>query len=105
MTVKDKPGVTVSHSARITTAEGLLAAVIDEIPVGGGVQMKTVDGKPEETVHPLTSVWHLRLISPDRSVSDQLREADSFDEAVKVGTAYAVKLADRAAQVRADLAV
>lgn len=96
--------ITVSASARVLTADGVLAALIDEVPVGGGTQIKNVDGEPVEHVHPLTSVYHVRLISPDRSVSDQLREAASYDEAVDIGTKYAARLTERADQARADLA-
>lgn len=84
--------VTVSASARITTADGRLAAVIDLVPVGGGTQTKTVDGKPEDYTHPSSTVFHVRLLSPISDVPDELREVDGYDEAVAAGVAYAERL-------------
>lgn len=96
--------IVVSASARVSTPDGTLAALVDEVPVGGGTQVKTIDGAPVEETHPLTSVYHVRLISPDRSVPDQLREAASYEEAIDVASKYAARLTERADQARADLA-
>ena len=95
--------VTVSTSARITTADGRLAAVIDLVPVGGGTQTKTVDGQPEDVTHPSSTVFHVRLLSPIGEVPDELREVDSYDEAVKAGVAYAERLDQRVADAVAAL--
>ena len=54
---------------------------------------------PEVRVHPASQVYHVRLLAPDRMVPDQLLEASSFEEACKIGAAYAGKLADHAARV------
>ncbi len=99
-----EPQVSVSASARITTAAGVLAATIDEVPTGGGTgSYFTPGGVLEDKTHPVSSVWHVRLLSTDRSVPDQLREAGSYDEAVKIASAYAARLDERAAQARADI--
>ena len=47
--------------------------------------------------------FHVRLVSPDRMVSDQLREVDSYEQAVKLGETYAERLDDNAQRL-ADLA-
>jgi len=93
----------VSTAARVTLPDGRLAATIDEVPVGGGTQVKTVDGEKVETVHDSSKVYHLRLISLDRSVPDELREFSDYDEAVAAGVAYADRLEQSAAQALADL--
>lgn len=98
----DGPVVIVT-SARIDTADGRPAAVVDLIEVGGGSQVVTVDGTPEERVHPRSSVHHVRLLSPDRMIPDQLREVATYDDALALAFAYAAKLAETAQRV-ADLA-
>jgi hypothetical protein len=70
----------VVTQARIDTTDGRVAAYIDLIEVGGGTQTVTVDGTPEERVHPSSSVFHVRLVSPDRMIPDQLREVGSYEE-------------------------
>lgn len=95
-------------SARIDTAAGVLAATIDLVEIGGGTQTVTVDGTPEERIHPAQSVYHVRFISPDRIIPDQLREVGSYGEAVELGTSYAGKVdehADRIAEIAEDLKV
>jgi hypothetical protein len=93
----------VVTQARIDTTDGRVAAYIDLIEVGGGTQTVTVDGTPEERVHPSSSVFHVRLVSPDRMIPDQLREVGSYEEAVKLGGTYAERLDDNAQRL-ADLA-
>jgi hypothetical protein len=93
------PVVTIT-SARVSTADGREAALIATVDVGGGEQVVTVDGIRETRVHASSRVYHVRLISPDRMVADQLLEASSYEEACGLGAAYAVKLAEHAA--RAD---
>src|SRR5213592_3399662 len=96
----------VVTSARVTTDDGRTAAVIDLIDVGGGSQIVTVDGTPEERIHQSGRVFHVRLLSPDRMLSDDLREVDDYDDAVKLGLVYADRLeanAGRLAEIAADL--
>ena len=102
-----EPVMTIT-SARVDTADGAAAARIEMVDIGGGEQVVTVDGQPEVRVHPASRVYHVRLLSPDRFVPDQLREAATFDEACALGVKYAAKLAEHAARVdelAADLQV
>ena len=91
--------VTTVTAARIDLADGRQAAEITAVDVGGGEQVVTVDGTRETRVHPSSRVYHVRLLSPDRMIPDQLREAPSFEVACELGEAYAAKLAEHAAQV------
>ena len=100
--------VTTITAARVDTADGREAALITLVDVGGGEQVVTVDGAPEVRVHPSSRVYHVRLLSPDRMLPDQLREAPSFEDACALGEAYAGRLAEHAARVddlAADLKV
>jgi hypothetical protein len=95
-------------TARVDTADGREAATITMVDVGGGEQVVTVDGTQEVRVHGSSRVYHVRMVSPDRMVPDQLREASSYEAACKLGVAYAVKLAEHAAradELAADLKV
>lgn len=95
-------------SARVLTAAGETAAWIERVEIGGGSQTVTVDGVPEQRVHPRSALYHVRLLSPDRMIPDQLRETDDYDTAVKVGQVYAGKLdvhAERVANLAEDLKV
>ena len=87
--------------ARILTSSGTTAAEIAHVAVGGGVQVKTVDGEPVEFTHPYHEVYHTRLIAPDRSMFDTLVETATFEDAVSAGEAYATKLEAHAAQAAA----
>ena len=89
--------VTVT-AARVAAADGQVAALLNLVDVGGGEQVVTVDGSPEVRVHPSSQVYHVRLVSPDRMVPDQLLEAASLDEAYEVARVYAGKLAEHAAR-------
>lgn len=98
----------VLTTARVDTVDGRPAATIDLIEIGGGSQTVTVDGTPEERIHPTSTVYHVRLLSPDRMLPDQLREAATWDEAVHLGETYARKVEDTAqklAEIAADLEV
>ncbi len=75
------------------------AATVALVEVGGGTQTVTVDGVAEERTHPASRLFHVRLISPDRMLPDELREADDYEAAVKLGKAYASKLAKHAEQI------
>ena len=102
--VKPEPKAeVVITAARIDTAGGLTAATIDLVQVGGGSQTVTVDGTPEERIHPHSTLFHVRLLSPDRMIPDELREVATYEEAVSLGRAYADRL-DEHAQRIADLA-
>ena len=94
------PVVTVT-AARVDTGEGREAARLALVQVGGGVQVKTVDGSPEEVTHPSSEEWHVRLLALDPMLSDRLETAASYEEAVQVATAYAEKLGDVVAQAAA----
>lgn len=88
-------------SARALTADGRTAATIDLVEVGGGTQTVTVDGAPELRVHPHSTVFHVRLLAPDRMLSDELREVVSYDEACELAARYAKKLDDNAGRLAA----
>jgi len=93
-----KPEVLIM-SARVDTPDGSTAAFVEWVPVGGGSQTVTVDGVAEDRIHPSSSKYHVRMISPDRMVPDQLRDADTYDEACKLAVKYAVKLSEHAERV------
>ena len=98
----------VITGAHVYTPDGRSAATVDLVDVGGGSQIVTVDGVPEERVHPTSRVFHVRFLSPDRFIPDELREAASYDDAIALAVAYARKLAehaDRVAALAADLKV
>lgn len=102
-----EPEVTIT-SARVTAADGRAAAVIDLVEVGGGEQVVTVDGTAEVRVHPSSRLYHVRLLSPDKFVPDQLREAPTYEEACALGCKYAAKMTEHQARVdelAADLRV
>ena len=102
-----EPSVTIT-AARVDAADGRPAAHISLVEVGGGEQVVTVDGVPEVRVHPSSRLYHVRLLSPDKFVPDQLRDAATYEEACALGVKYAAKLAEHAARVdelAADLEV
>jgi hypothetical protein len=88
-------------AAEVRCHDGRLAATVDRVDVGGGTQTVTVDGTPEERVHPASEVWHVRFLAPDRMLSDELREAASYEEAIDLGRAYAARLTEHAESVAA----
>lgn len=98
----------VVTGACIRDDDGAEVARIEAITVGGGVQVVTVDGVPEERHHPTFHRFHIRLISPDRMIPDQLHEADRYDDAVEIGLRYAklrAEHADRVAALTDDLKI
>jgi hypothetical protein len=98
----------VITAARVDSPAGRVAATIERVGVGGGTQVVTVDGVAEERVHPASTVYHVRFLSPDRMIPDELRAVESFDEACELAEKYAVKLDEHAARVdelAADLKV
>lgn len=93
-------------SARVRSSDGAVAASIDLVQIGGGTQTVNVDGVLEDRTHPVRSVWHVRLLSPDRMIPDQLHEADDWDVAVDLAQRYAAKYdeaATRVAEIAAGL--
>jgi hypothetical protein len=88
---------------RIELGDGTVVALIEAVTIGGGTQTVTVDGVPEERQHPTFRRYHVRLLSPDRMIPDELREAETSEEAVEVGLAYAARRVKHAQQI-ADLA-
>lgn len=95
-------------SARVDAANGTTAAVVEWVPIGGGTQVVTVDGVQEERTHPTSTAYHVRFISPDRMVPDELRQADSYEEACALAEKYAAKLdehAQRISELAGDLKV
>lgn len=87
--------------ARVDLPDGTTVAQIDAVTIGGGTQTVTVDGVPEERQHPTLHRYHCRLLSPDRMISDQLIETETYDEAVTAGLRYAEKRAEHAEQFKA----
>lgn len=94
----DEPVVQIM-SARVVSADGTPVAQVDRVRIGGGTQVVTVDGVPEERQHPTFYRFHVRLLSPDRMIPDELRETETYDDAVKLALRYALKRAEHAARV------
>lgn len=93
-------------TARVLTGSGVLAATIDRVDVGGGEQVVTVDGVPEVRVHPISAVYHVRLIAPNRMVPDELLAEATYEAAVEAAEEYAARLAvnaERIAELAEDL--
>lgn len=86
-------------SAVAYTAAGEVAARVDLVQVGGGVQTVTVDGQPEDRVHELRELYHVRFISPDRMIPDEVREAPDYATAASLAMAYGLKRDQHAAAV------
>ena len=93
-----KPAVVIT-AARVDTADGVPAATVELVDVGGGEQVVTVDGVPEVRVHPASAVYHVRLLAPTRMIPDELREESTFESAVKVAEDYAARLTKHAGAV------
>jgi hypothetical protein len=85
--------------ARVSLDDGLAVALIEAVTIGGGTQVVTVDGVPEERQHPIFHRFHVRLLAPDRMVPDALHEAETFEEAVALASKYADKRAEHAARI------
>lgn len=99
---------TIITNARVDCADGRVAAYLTLTPVGGGTQVKTVDGAPEEVTHPSSEVWNVHLVSPDPMLPGKaIAVTDGYDAAVKVGEAWAAKIDAAAAdmsEIAAELA-
>lgn len=88
-------------AAEVSTSDGTLVATIARIPVGGGVQVVTVDGVPEDRVHVSGAVYHVRCLSPDPMLPDILLSVADYAAAAETAEAYAVKRAEHAAELAA----
>lgn len=100
------PTVTIT-GARVDLDDGTTVALIEAVTIGGGTQVVTVDGVPEERRHPTFHQFHCRLLAPDRMIPDQLVDAETYEGAVEVALKYAAKRARHAKQLgelAADLA-
>src|SRR5712691_4559617 len=94
----------VPDTSQVFTPEGRLAALVERTPVGGGTQVVTVDGQPEERVHPKSVVYHARLLSIDpMHQSDVIQDFGTWDEAVAAAEAYAARLDAVAEQAAAAI--
>jgi hypothetical protein len=95
-------------TAAVNAHDGTPLAQIERVRIGGGTQTVTVDGVPEERQHPTFFLFHVRLLSPDRMIPDQLCEAQTYDDAVELALKYAAKRVEHAARIdelAADLKV
>ena len=79
--------------------DDVTVATIERVLVGGGIRV--IEG--EEHVHPSFERFHVRLLSPDRMISDQLHDVETYDDAVELAERYRHKRAEHSAQL-ADLA-
>lgn len=92
---------TIVTNARTETADGRVAAYLSLTPVGGGTQVKTVDGSPEEVTHPFSEVWNVHLISPDPMLPGKAVTAADYKAAVAAGEAWAKKIDAASADMQA----
>ncbi len=83
-------------TAKVVLPDGTAVAQIERVQIGGGSQTVTVDGVPEERVHPAFERWHVRLLSPDRMIPDELRDEETYEAAVDLAVRYATKRAEHA---------
>jgi hypothetical protein len=80
-------------TAQVTIDDGPAVAVVERVTIGGG--FRVIEG--EEHQHPSFVRHHVRLISPDRMIPDQLIETEGYDEAVAIALKYADKRVEHAA--------
>lgn len=83
-------------TAYVNDDNGETVATVERVKIGGGVQVVTVDGVPEERAHPTFWLYHVRLLSPDRMIPDELRETETYDRAVELAFKYAERRAEHA---------
>lgn len=92
-------GVVIT-GAQVELDDGTVVARIERIIVGGGVQVRMVDGTPEEVQHPAFTRYHVRLLSQAGPlIPDQLEEAGTYEAACEAGEAYAAKVTANAAKI------
>ena len=82
--------------AHVNLANGQTVARIERVQVGGGIRMVTVDGSEVPEQHPLSEAFHVRLLSPNPMIPDELHDVATYDEAVELGRKYAAKRAEHA---------
>lgn len=75
--------------------DGTIVASIERVRIGGGIRV--IEG--EEHTHPSFERFHVRLLSPDRMIPDQLHDVQTYEDAVDLAERYAVKRAAHAARV------
>lgn len=86
-------------TAYVNADDGTTVATVERVKIGGGVQVVTVDGVPEDRIHPTIWLYHVRLLSPDRMIPDELRETETYEEAVELALRYAERRAEHAAKL------
>ena len=92
---------TIVTNARVETADGRVAAYLSLTPNGGGTQVKTVDGAPEEVAHPFSEVWNVHLVSPDPMLPGKAVTAADYKAAAAAGETWAKKIDAAAADMAA----
>lgn len=86
------------------SVDGVTVAHIERVQVGGGIRV--IEG--EEHQHPTFERFHVRLLSPDRMIPDQLYDEETYEGAVALAEMYAAKRAEHAArldELAADLRI
>jgi hypothetical protein len=87
--------------AHVNLADGQTVARIERVKLGGGTQAVRVDNTEEIRNHPLTEAFHVRLLSPNPMIPDELRDMETYDEAVELAREYAAKRAEHAEAIDA----
>ncbi len=82
-------------TTKVVMPDGTAVAQIERVLIGGGTRV--IEG--EEHTHPQFERFHVRLLSPDRMIPDELRETETYDEAVALAVRYADKRVEHAAAV------
>jgi hypothetical protein len=103
------PSSVVVTAASVYTDDGTEVARIEAVTIGGGHRIVgQLHGQDVTEPDPVFHRFHVRLLSPDRMIPDELREAETYDEAVAVAEKYAglrAEHADRIASLASDLRV
>lgn len=82
-------------TARVIDDEGTELAWVERVRIGGGTRV--IEG--EEHQHPTFERHHVRLLSPDRMIPDQLLEVESYDEAIALAEEYGARREEHATEV------
>jgi len=86
-------------TASVLAEDGTPLANIERVRIGGGIRV--IEG--EEHIHPEFERFHVRLLSPDRMIPDQLHDVETYEDAVALAERYAAKRVEHAGRL-ADLA-
>ncbi len=87
-------------AAEASTSDGTVVATITRVPTGGGIGgVFTPAGVHEFVTHPVGETFHVRCLSPDSTIPDQLLEAADYDAAAALAEAYVAKREQHAATV------